>query len=345
MCKSPMTLTDGTVVSCRKCSQCRARRIGDWVGRNIAESKTAACSHVVTLTYGRGERNDVHHARSVILTYSDVQKWLKRLRVEGYPVRYFVTGERGSLNGRCHWHVVLHWLDEAPEVRLEDKFFEGAFWEHGFSYWREGVTAAAIGYACKYVLKGVKDDPLGQRSIPQVSKKPPLGYAYFCEMAERYVQQGLAPQDLFYSFPEVRRRKRDGSEEIVPFMLTGRSAELFLEHFVSVWSATYRGRDLPESELVNDWIEWGATRTPESAALYAEFVARRRVGVAAKPLGKKPFVWTDARLDVESAVFDQWWDETYGEERQKERQFNLEVGERQRVEVEQYRKERAARLG
>lgn len=347
MCKAPLNLVDGTVVACRKCSQCRARRISDWVGRNIAESKTAVASHAVTLTYGRDERGDVQHARSVILTYSDVQKWLKRLRVEGYPVHFFATGERGSKNGRCHWHVVLHWLEAVPDVRINEPFFDGAWWSHGWSHWTEGTSAANVAYNCKYVLKDVKSDELGQRSIPQMSKKPPLGYAYFCEMAERYVQQGLAPQDLFYSFPEVRRRKRNGSEEVIPFMLTGRSAELFLEHYVSVWRATYPGRQPPESELVNDWLEWGVTATPESPARYAEFVARRRVGSVVKPPTKAPFVWTNARLEVSDQMWDDWqWEQFLdGEKAEQQRQFNLQVGERQLLDLEQYRKERGERRG
>ena len=80
MCKAPLVLDDGTEVACRYCSQCVDRKITDWVGRNIAESKSAVKTFAVTLTYGRDRRGDVDHVRAFLLTYSDVQKYLKLLR-------------------------------------------------------------------------------------------------------------------------------------------------------------------------------------------------------------------------------------------------------------------------
>ena len=110
MCINPNKIADKGFVACRQCWQCREHKVDDWVGRNIAESQTAKAASVVSLTYGRDRSTgDVDHMQAAVLTYSDVQKMLKHLRVDGYPVRYFVAGEYGSRNGRAHWHVILYW--------------------------------------------------------------------------------------------------------------------------------------------------------------------------------------------------------------------------------------------
>lgn len=254
MCIAPIQLPNGVEAACHECWQCRERAIDDWVGRNIAESRTAVGCHAVTLTYGRSRAGDVDHERAVILTYSDVQKYLKLLRRHGFPVRYFVTGEFGSKKGRAHWHIMLYWQDKVPEHVLDKNFME-AHWPHGWSFWTE-PSPHAVRYNCKYVQKDIGEAE--RQGHLAMSKKPPLGADYFQRVAEQYVRQGLAPQDLFYSFPDVRRRKPDGSEEIVRFVLRDRSAELFLEHYVNTWRRVYPGRHIPPSELVEEFLDPGA---------------------------------------------------------------------------------------
>lgn len=274
MCIAPLTLPDGTEVACHECWQCRERRINDWVGRNIAESKTSRWARAVTLTYGRSRAGDADHERAVVLTYSDVQKWFKLLRRHGYPVRYFVTGEFGSTKGRAHWHVMLYGSGDMPEHALDDSLFIGAHWDHGYSFWTQ-PGPHAVRYNCKYIQKDMGDAE--RQGHLAMSKKPPLGAAYFARVAEQYVRQGLAPQDLSYRFPEVRRRKPDGSEEVVDFMLTERSAELFLEQFIRRWEATYPGRPLPPSDLVEEFMDrgaWNPRLEPEPAGLWGPDTAK-----------------------------------------------------------------------
>lgn len=260
MCIAPNTLNDGTQVACHECWQCRERQINDWVGRNIAESKTSTACHAVTLTYGRTSANDVDHERATILTYSDIQKYLKLLRRHDYPVRYFVTGEYGSKKGRAHWHIILYWQEKVPPHELDKNFME-EHWPHGWSFWTR-PTAAAMRYNCKYIQKDMGDDE--RQGHLAMSKKPPLGYAYFCEMAERYVAQGLAPQTLDYTFAEVKRRKQNGKQEIVPFVLKDRPAELFIEHYIAHWQRVHGNRNWPNSELVDLFYEHGKIVTDEN---------------------------------------------------------------------------------
>lgn len=251
MCNSPNTLADGTRTECHKCWQCYERSINDWVGRNIAESKTSTACHAVTLTYGRNSANDVDHERAAILTYSDVQKYLKLLRRHGYPVRYFVTGEFGSKKGRAHWHIMLYWQEGVPPHVLDRNFME-EHWPHGWSFWTE-PTPHAVRYNCKYIQKDMGDD--ARQGHLAMSKKPPLGTAYFRQIAERHVQQGLAPQTLGYTFPDVRRRKQNGATEIVPFVLKDRPAEMYLQHWVETWNRERFTQDYPKSPLLDEFFD------------------------------------------------------------------------------------------
>nr|QJB21598.1 MAG: replication initiator protein [Microvirus sp.] len=295
MCLAPNVIDGGVQIACRKCWQCRERAISDWVGRNIAESKTAVACHAVTLTYGRNEANDILHERSVLLTYSDIQKYLKLLRRHGFPVRYFVTGEFGSAKGRAHWHVMLYWLEKVPPHELDTNFRE-AHWPHGWSFWTE-PTHKAVRYNCKYIQKDMGDAE--RQGHLAMSKKPPLGAAYFARMAEQFVRQGLSPQSLEYNFPDVTRR-RNGAEERVPFLLTGRSAELFLEHFIASWEAAYPGRDWPRSELVDLFAEYGRVVTDEA------LLGRSGQRSGGRPEKMSESEWSRVHQDVQDACAAAW---------------------------------------
>lgn len=262
MCRSPSKISDGGFVACRNCWQCRETKVDDWVGRNIAESKTAIAAHVVTLTYGQDKTTgDTDHLRAAVLTYSDVQKYLKKLRADGYPVRYFVVGEYGSLKGRAHWHIILYWQKDVPEHKLREDFMQ-EHWEHGWSYW-DKCSPGAVRYACKYLLKDPADDQK-QGWGPMPSKKPPLGHEYFKSLAMQYVDQGISPHDLFYKFPGVRRvntsvraRTKSQFEEKardIRFRMHGKTAENFLEYFYDQYIKRY-GDNPPKSELVWAYLD------------------------------------------------------------------------------------------
>lgn len=266
MCKAPNTLPDGTVVSCRECPECRDQAINDWVGRCIAEQKTAIRCHAVTLTYGRNKANDASHERSALLTYSDIQKYLKLLRRHGYPVRYLVAGEYGSKKGRAHWHLILYWQDKVPDHVLDQNFIE-QHWPHGWSFWTE-PTWKAFRYNCKYIQKDMRD---GQaQGHLAMSKKPPLGAAYFRKLAEQYVEQGLVPQSLNYSFPESRLVHEDGTSTPWVYRLKGRSAELYLQHYIDTWRRKRPALRRPASEIVDLFEKYGKVVLDEDRMLRRE---------------------------------------------------------------------------
>lgn len=265
MCLAPIALSLVGLVECRKCWQCKRNRVDDLVGRCIAESHMATETLAVTLTYGGG---DVPEA--AVLVYSDFQRFMKRLRKAGFKVRYIVAGEFGSAKGRAHWHAILFFYGKAPvaavdpEKREPDEVFyprfeddaaariSWSYWPHGYS-WCEKPGYKAFRYVCKYVLKSEQQEiSVGHLAM---SKKPPLGDGWFRQLAEQYVDQGLAPRDLSYSFRDVFKPNGDRRK----FIIQGVTRDNFLAHYMETWKKRRRD-DPPESDVVSEWedrqVKW-----------------------------------------------------------------------------------------
>lgn len=249
MCLNPSTLPNGTVFGCRNCWQCREVRIQDWVGRCIAESRYARHTFSATFTYGGGD-----HERAAVLTYSDMQKYFKRLRKAGYRFKYLVAGEYGAQKGRAHWHAMLFFLGDAPPMEMycnhKDKF-----WHHGHVQWKE-PNPKSVRYVCKYIQKDVEDDE--RQGHFMMSKKPPIGTEYFLQMADDYVNAGLSPKDLKYRFAD--NVDRDGKP--VPHLMRGAIADKFLERFVTRWVEKHGDALWPWSELVDDYMDSVVVEAP-----------------------------------------------------------------------------------
>lgn len=247
MCLSPVINRDGIKLWCRKCSRCLQNRVTDWVGRCIAESRHATSTNSVTLTYGRDEKGNIDHIHSALLIYSDVQKYFKRLRKAGFKFKYLVCGEYGTKKRRAHWHLIIFWEGKIPEVKLNENF-DHEHWEHGHTYWEE-MTPASVWYVCKYIQKEQSDGEAEAQL--HMSKKPPLGHEYFQEWAQEYVDNGLAPMSLHYSFSDVKHK--DGKAK--QFYMRGVTAENFLKGYVVAAVKRHKSIQIPSNEFVNEWID------------------------------------------------------------------------------------------
>lgn len=259
MCINPRLLDNGALVPCRKCWQCKANRVNDWVGRCIAESQTCVGWSAITLTYGPDAEGNKNHIRTAVLTYSDVQKYFKLLRRHGYPLRYLVVGEFGSAKGRVHWHMVVFWQKKVPTHLVTDPKtgqekhvpmplrvrFNERHWPHGFSQWDTG-NVQAIRYVCKYISKDMLDAERQQQV--GLSKMPPLGAGYFRGLARRYVEQGISPRTPEYHFGDVR----DKEGKPIRFRLRGASLDLFLAEFLRNWEEVHGGHP-PASDLIGEY--------------------------------------------------------------------------------------------
>ena len=239
MCISPCRLDNNQEVACRMCWQCRKRKVSDYVGRCIAEAKMSKKTFAVTLTYDADQG-----VNAVTLIYKDVQDFLKRLR-KNYKCRYIVTGEYGSAKGRSHWHIILFFQDNWPEV-TSNKRVDWKYWKHGFAYFQE-PDWKGFEYCLKYVLK----DQTSRQSDSHLamSKKPPLGHEFFQQLAKQHVEQALVPQTYFYKFGDVR----DYKNREKGFMMQGKTRENFMETFINEWEQKYDHE--PLSEIVNDYYD------------------------------------------------------------------------------------------
>lgn len=211
----------------------------------MAESRTSVGSHSVTLTYGRDKDGIDRHERATVLTYSDVQIWLKRLRNDGYPCRYIIAGEYGTLKGRSHWHGIIFWKQKIPPVKMYRRYWD-AYWEHGHQVWKR-PEPSHVAYACKYIRKDVKD-PNAQAKF-EFSKVPPIGAHYFINKAREEVRQGIAPRDRFYTFPEAKMKK---TRRLVQFYLRGSTFDFYMAAFCDAFEKRHPFADWP-NEFVAEW--------------------------------------------------------------------------------------------
>lgn len=274
MCISPVRLQDGTLVACRGCRLCRDNRINDLVGRCVAEQRTSEAAFSVTLTYGGDSPN------AAVLAYADVQNMLKRLRFRGFRVRYIVAGEYGTQKGRAHWHIVLFFKGRVPEVKQEARI-SWEFWPHGFSYFQR-PDWKGFRYAMKYALKQSGND--GQSKALSMSKKPPLGYDFFQEMAATLVDRGLPVHGPEYSFADVV----DGQGKARRFWLQGRMRELFLASYCDRWRARWSSEPPQTEFLLGRFIDpfWAKNDCEVEPVSYLATVTER--GYAFKGGNREP---------------------------------------------------------
>lgn len=267
-CDAPIQLPGGVWSKCGVCWKCRDSRVNDFIGRCIAEQMHSDEALSVTLTY----RGDVVEATS--LYYRDIQLMLKRLRVDGFKVRYLCAGEHGELKGRAHWHVILFLRGKTLDLPLERRF-EWNYWPHGFAYMQR-AEYKGFKYVCKYLLKN--DEVRGYRKVLRLSKYPPLGVGYFYELAERMAEQQLALHSAEYSFSHVLARAPQGYKPRV-FWLTNRAFELFCERYVEAYSRQW-GKLPPHTDFL-----WSA---------YYDAIAARERELAFEPVNREPVRWSEA---------------------------------------------------
>jgi hypothetical protein len=268
MCTSPNRLRSGQLVSCRECWQCNAQKIGYWAGKCIAEAQHSKKTYFVTLTYGRDQMGVSDHINATILTYSDVQKFLKKIRFRlGTKFRYFVSGEYGSLNDRAHWHMLLFCKEAiVPDIKLNERI-EQKDWDHGYSQWKVANYKHAF-YAAKYCLKSDKFD-----SEYHYSMQPALGTEWFQRYAQSFVEHGLAPQDPFYKFDNVRSSKG----KILNFMMKETNLFQFIEFYADQWRKKYPHRHLPASDMVEQYFDKKALKQRDIEMTFEDHLYRKKL--------------------------------------------------------------------
>lgn len=161
MCISPKyitkTLRNGVrrVYRCRcgKCQQCLRDIKRDWCFRLEQELKVTNCGVFVTLTYADWSLPMSDSGRPT-LDYNDVQKFMKRLRInyqrksqDDNKLRFFCCGEYGKRKGRPHYHLIIYGLPKEYQYLIDE------CWQFGFTYLGYSMSGKCINYVSKYVQK------------------------------------------------------------------------------------------------------------------------------------------------------------------------------------------------
>lgn len=282
-------------VPCRECWQCRASRVNDLVGRSLAEASCSLATCAITLTYRDSAARDVDLADRFI-TKSHWQRAVRSLRKRGHGVRYLVAGEYGDLNGRAHFHALLFFSGQPPEI-AQGKRDWVKWWPHGHVFGDWSADERAVRYVCKYVLKGGVDSWLS------FSKKPPLGHAWFAAKAAAHIRDGVVPRSFDYVPPGGKRgrvytmtgtTRRNFAAAVRDGMLLQRPE---LRAKLSEWFALTLER-LEYHEAVAMGEEWAAAHPEEYGALFREELDRRRMSERQG---------NSAALEIERRMMD--WDD------------------------------------
>lgn len=131
----------GVQVRCNRCRHCLALK--SWIKALRIELEAhghAGRVWLCTLTFRAPPVGDA---------YSEVQKWLKRVRKHAVSgsVRYTCVSEFGSRNGRFHYHLVLYCQDDLKWRDLDH-------WSLGHAHFKLVTGYYASRYIAKYLSKG-----------------------------------------------------------------------------------------------------------------------------------------------------------------------------------------------
>lgn len=256
-------------VACGQCRMCRADRLDGFIGRCLAEQSTSLQTVAITLTYGSDADGETP-ANAGTLVYSDVQKFLKRLRKSGLVFSQVVVGEYGSRKGRAHWHAALFIREGRLDLPFDERF-NWSFWPHGLTYIQK-PDYGGFRYMFKYILDQKRLE-VSVKSV-RVSKRPPIGDAYFRNLAREMVELRLAMHNPSYSFSDVRRFNKT-NRRYVPrtYWLNGAVRHSFMEEYWNYWKIRW-GEEVP----IKYWTDFLVERYLDPIAK-AEIEAERLEGL------------------------------------------------------------------
>lgn len=142
---------------CGQCWECRLERSRQWAVRCMHEAQMHEASSFVTLTYCQTDLS---------LHYEDFQKFIRRMRKEGFKLRFYMCGEYGEENGRPHYHALLfgvhfvdryYWRTSAAGFKLYRSPVLERLWSHGNCEIGD-VTFESAAYVARYCMKKLTGD-------------------------------------------------------------------------------------------------------------------------------------------------------------------------------------------
>lgn len=191
---------------CGKCDECLLKRSRDWSVRCYHESLSYTDSCFLTITYN--EKNLPFNNGVPTLCYSDIQKFMKRLRKDLFKrynikVRFFCSREYGGKTFRPHYHIILFGFcpknlnffrksySSLPIYR--SPYFE-KIWSKGYVFVGT-TTPKSIGYVARYTLDKVKHqkelnfNEFREKEGMACSKRPALGKNWFYDNLQTFTER------------------------------------------------------------------------------------------------------------------------------------------------------------
>ena len=167
-------------IPCGKCVGCKLDYSKSWAVRCVLESLYHKESSFLTLTY-----DEAHCPKT--LDKKPLSDFLKRLR-SAHPdisIRFFGCGERGSLNNRPHYHVIIFGYSFPDKEVIQHQGHQVLYkskelsklWSFGLSSIGE-VSLQSCAYVARYTSKkvnGKKDEFI------LMSRMPGIGAQYFAD--------------------------------------------------------------------------------------------------------------------------------------------------------------------
>ena len=185
------------VVPCGKCPKCLKDKINVWAFRLQEEQKDSVSAYMLTFTYDQDHIKRSFNGHETLVK-KDLQKFWKRLRKHPdqitstqKTIRYFATGEYGTISLRPHYHAIVYNISNTivghPHALAD-------IWSNGFVHVAP-CNPATIRYAIKYIQKGTwqptQDDDDREPQFQAQSKN--LGISYLSEKNVKYHLNGQVP--------------------------------------------------------------------------------------------------------------------------------------------------------
>ena len=270
MCTRPVIIEtkfqgEPKVAQCRKCDECIAARKRHWIGRMLAEEQTCHSVNFLTLTYGGGYDN----IDAYWLNYKHVQLFFKRLRAAGHKFKYVSVGEHGTQLERAHFHILMFWQNEPPEMTLNTEWTWDA-WPHGHTY--AEVPRSKQGCAV-YLMDYLNKDNL-KRAVMKYSKNPMLGQEYLIKYAQDHVSNGVslfAESDRF-TIPD------NPSQSGKPFYYpVGRETAIYskmIDAYLLKWAIERPEQPLPLNDEISEYLGDLCQDTSDLPLPLQQFISR-----------------------------------------------------------------------
>lgn len=182
------SLLDSEVkLPCGKCIGCKLERAKEWTLRCIHESQLHERNCFITLTY-----NDENLPKDGSLNKDHFRLFMMKLRKLKSGIRFFHSGEYGSMLERPHYHALIFNFDFEDKVVMYEKNGFKIFtsktledlWGKGFCT-IGALTPETASYVARYCLKKMTDENSDkyyngkQPEYSTMSRRPGIGRKWF----------------------------------------------------------------------------------------------------------------------------------------------------------------------